>query len=193
MIKAIIFDCFGVIITDALQQVREEVRQYNPEGAKEIENIVRAANLGLMSPSEGSERVAMILGVTADAYRARIVQGEVKNHALLDYIFALKRSYKTAMLSNIPGPSLTKRFTVEELRSHFDVVVASGDIGYAKPEPEAYEITAERLGVRCDECVFIDDRELFCEGANSVGMRSIAYTDFAQFRASLNALLVAAV
>lgn len=38
------------------------------------------------------------------------------------------------MLSNIGSNSLHKRFSDEELEEHFDIVVASGDIGYAKPD-----------------------------------------------------------
>ena len=42
----------------------------------------------------------------------------------------------------------------------------------AKPELEAYEYVADKLGVRLDECVFTDDRELFCEAARACGMQA---------------------
>jgi HAD superfamily hydrolase (TIGR01509 family) len=84
---------------------------------------------------------------------------------------------------------LGRRFQLSELADLFDVVVASGDIGYAKPEAAAYEITADRLGVRLDECVFVDDREPYCEAARGVGMQAIVYRDFAQFQAELQAML----
>lgn len=189
MVRAIIFDCFGVLITDALQLVLQEVSQYNPEGAAEIHDIIRAANRGLISPDVSRERVATIIGVTTDEYRARISAGEVKDTQLLEYIKGLRPTYKTAILSNISGPSLRRRFTETELNNYFDVVVASGDIGYAKPEPEAYEITAERLGVRCDECIFIDDREIFVEAARATGMQALLYTNFEQFKAEIVGLL----
>jgi HAD superfamily hydrolase (TIGR01509 family) len=191
MIRAIIFDCFGVIITDALQAVREELAQINPEGAEAIKDIVAANNRGFMEPGESNERIATILGLSIGDFRRQIAEGEVRNDKLLAYILGLRGAYKTAMLSNIAGSSLARRFPDDELTSFFDVVVASSDIGFAKPEPEAYEITAERLGLRCEECVFIDDRELFCEGATSVGMHAVAYTNFAQLKRDLELLLAA--
>lgn len=191
MIKAIIFDCFGVIITDALQAIRQQLAQTNPDGAEVIKDIVAANNRGLIEPGEANERIATILGVSVTDFRGRVAAGEVRNEQLLDYILSLRGSYKTAMLSNIAGSSLVRRFPDGELMRYFDVVIASGDIGYAKPEPEAYETAAERLGLRCDECVFIDDRELFCEGATAVGMHSIVYTDFAQFQHDLVGMLEA--
>jgi hypothetical protein len=41
MIKAIIFDCFGVVLTDALQEIRSELEQHNPRGAAEVSDIWR--------------------------------------------------------------------------------------------------------------------------------------------------------
>ncbi|MGB4967167.1 MAG: HAD-IA family hydrolase [Candidatus Saccharimonadales bacterium] len=189
MIKAIIFDCFGVLVTDALEEIVQEIRQRNPAGADEIVALVRASNKGIMAPTESSKQIAALLGSEETEYRQKIKDGEVKNTALLEYVVSLRRSYKTAMLSNIGKGSLAKRFSEEELERYFDVVVASGDVGYAKPEARAYEIVAERLGVRFDECVFTDDREIFCEAARGVGMQAIVYRDFETFKTELTGAL----
>lgn len=189
MIRAIIFDCFGVLVTDALKAIRDELYASNPEGALEVDQLVRAANVGAISPDESSQRVAEILGTSVDVYRGKIRDGEARNEPLFDYILELRKTYKTAMLSNISAPSLHKRFTDEELQTYFDVVVTSGEIGFAKPSPEIYEITADRLGLRCDECIFTDDRELFTTAATSVGMYSILYTNFTQLQKELSRML----
>lgn len=75
------------------------------------------------------------------------------------------------------------------LERHFDAVAASGDIGYAKPEPEAYEIITERLGVRLDESVFIDDRQEYIDGALAVGMRALLFTSNKKLQQDLAPLL----
>ncbi len=185
MIRAIIFDCFGVLVTDALQQMWDELQARDAAGAVEVRELVRASNKGLILPSESNQQVAKIFGLEYEEYRQKIIAGEVKNQELLDYVVSLRADYKTAMLSNIGSGSLARRFTDEELSQYFDVVVASGEIGYAKPEPEAYEITADKLAVRFDECVFTDDREEFCEAARAVGMQAICYQNFTQFRTDL--------
>ena len=189
MIRAIVFDCFGVIITDVLQSIREDLAQTNPEGAEAIKDIIAANNRGIIEPGVTNERIATILGISSGDFRRQIAQGEARNDKLLTYILGLRATYKTGMLSNIAGSSLARRFPDDELKAYFDAVVASGDIGFAKPERQAYEIVADRLNMRCDECVFIDDRELFCEGATSVGMHAIVYTNFAQCKYDLETLL----
>jgi putative hydrolase of the HAD superfamily len=93
------------------------------------------------------------------------------------------------MLTNIGKGGLSTLFVYGFLDQFFDTVVASSDIGYAKPEARAFEITAEKLGVRLDECVFVDDRQPYIEGAAHVGMKTILYTDFESFSAQLNTIL----
>jgi putative hydrolase of the HAD superfamily len=189
MIQAIIFDCFGVVISDALEVLSAELRKKDPETARQVRDVVQASNRGMVAPAEASRQIAELLGFSYEQYRQHIADGELKNAELLAYIGELKAQYKIGMLSNIGMGGLARRFELGELERYFDVVVASGDIGYAKPEAEAYEITADRLGVRLDECVFTDDREGYCEAARGVGMQAILYKDLDQFRTDLETLL----
>lgn len=62
-------------------------------------------------------------------------------------------------------------------------------IGYAKPEAAAYEYAADAVGVQPEACVFVDDRELFCEAARSVGMQAVVYKTFEEFKRDLSAFL----
>lgn len=187
--KAIIFDCFGVLLVDNLQIMRQELGKKDPAAEQEVKDIIAQVNRGMIPPIEARPIVAKLFGLTTDEYVHKVTSGEGKNHELMNYIKELKKSYKIAMLSNIGAGSLLSRFMPSELNEHFDEVLASGDIGYAKPEPEAYEITAQRLNVRLDECIFTDDREIFCEGARAVGMQAIRYCDFKQFKSDLETLL----
>lgn len=182
MIRAVIFDCFGVIITDALQALCNELLTRDPAACERVKDLIKANNRGLITPQESNAQIASLLGMSVEEFRSRIDDGEAKDMLLLDFIAKLRGDYKTAMLSNVAGSSLRNRFTTDELERCFDAVVASGDIGYAKPEPEAYEITADRLGVRYDECLFVDDRDAFCEAARAVGMQAIHYVSFDRFK-----------
>lgn len=190
MIKAIIFDCFGVLIEDALGAMRDKIKDSEPEKYKEFVEILHAGHQGLMIPTEDNEQLAGLLGLSLAEYRRQIEEDEVKNMALLDYILQLRERYKTAILSNVSKGSLKMKFTDAELAKYFDAVVASGEVGYAKPEAQIYEIAADRLGVLLNECVFTDDNEDFCEAARGLGMQAIPYNSFEQFRRELELLLI---
>ena len=175
MTKAIIFDLFGVLVTDALAALVSELNTTQPDIAQQVVRIVAASNAGTIPHETSREMVAELLGLTVDEYARRVRDGEVRNWPLFDCILELRKTYKTALLSNAGTKSLEVRFAPGELDKYFDTVVVSAVIGYAKPEARAYEIVAEKLGMRLDECVMIDDRELYCEGARGVGMEAILY------------------
>lgn len=191
MIRAIIFDCFGVLLTDSLSSIVAALREDDPQKADRIIGLVNAASKGSIDPMTSRTAVAAELGLSLDAYKAAVRDGEVRNEALLSYIKELRKTYRTALLSNVIAGGLEDRFPHDELAQYFDVTIASGDVGFAKPEPAIYEIVAERLGVRLDECVMIDDREDYCLGAISTGMQAIQYTSFVQMKTELRRLSVA--
>lgn len=189
MIKAIIFDCFGVLVADSLKDLMDQMDAFNPKLVAELRKSLHANHRGKLSNDEVHTRLAAGLGFSDADYDEMLKKGEVKNQPLLDYIVTLRDGHKTALLSNIGIGSIEKRFTKEELTKYFDVVTLSGEVGFAKPEPEIYKITATKLGVRLDECVFTDDRETFCDGARAVGMKAILFDNFDQFAADLKSLL----
>ncbi len=190
MIKAIIFDCFGVLLGNAYKTHLMEVERDDPERAKEIRAINHASDMGILTREETAEHISALFGMDAEEFLAEQNQVEVPNRSLLEYIAELKKDYKVGLLSNISSRErLSIRFLDGELESHFDTVVASGDEGYVKPQPEIYEIAATRLGVSPAECVMIDDILEFCEGARQVGMQAIQFQTNHQCITDLNALL----
>ena len=185
MIKAIVFDCFGVLVTDALEAIVGELRATDPDTAAQIISTVAAANKGIISTEVSRTNISALLGLTKDEYVSKIRSGEVKNRELLDYILQLRAQYKVALLSNISSQGLEVRFNSVDQAKYFDTAVASSVIGYAKPEAKAYEITADRLGVRPSECVLVDDREEYCDGARRIGMPAILYMSVPQMKRDL--------
>ena len=189
MIKAIIFDCFGVIRVDATIIAYRKLGGDIDKDGVFIRDTVAQANAGLI-PSAASA-IAKRLGITEARWRETVSQSSVVDYEILDYIKELRKKYKTAILSNVAPDGLKIWFEPGFLEQYFDVAVASGDVGYAKPEPEAYEITADRLGVRLDECVMVDDKLELCEGASAVGMKGIMYKNLGQLKKDLESLLAA--
>ena len=85
--------------------------------------------------------------------------------------------YRTAILSNMPPEKLT--FMREaggfEWVNDFDAAFFSCDYRLVKPEPAFYRVCLERLGVRADECVFLDDSAVNTEGARALGIHAVLF------------------
>lgn len=189
-IKAIIFDCFGVLLGNTYKQHLADLEREDPKRAEELRAINRAGDLGVLSRQESAQYMSDLLGIEPEQIIAEQDAGEVRNEPLLQYIMTLRGRYKLAMLSNISGRErISPRFLPGQLDALFDTVVASGDEGYVKPDPEIYHIVADRLGVSPKECVMIDDIREFCDGAEAVGMRSIQFLSNSQCLADLSALI----
>lgn len=74
-----------------------------------------------------------------------------------------------------------------ELSRYLDWTFVSCKMGVRKPDPDAYRIPAQHLGVDPASCLFVDDRGRNCKGAVQVGMRAIKFQSASQLEADLRA------
>lgn len=84
--------------------------------------------------------------------------------------------YRTGIISNtIPGMEDRLRELdatqppERQLIPLFDVRIGSGDLGFAKPDPEIYLHAATSLGLEPQTCVFTDDVATYAEAAQASG------------------------
>ena len=176
MIKAVIFDCFGVLTTDGWKQIREEFFAHDEELMQHALDIDKAVNAGFMRYGEFIGEISKMTGLSSDDVTKRI-NGNVPNKLLFEYIRdTLKPKYKIGMLSNAAGNWLGELFEPWQEKL-FDAIVLSYEIGAVKPESAMYQAAASRLNVLADECLFIDDVELYCDAAERQDMKAIYHED----------------
>lgn len=193
MITAALFDFGGVILSspfDAFNAYEAEVG-LPPDTIRTINATNPDANAwarferGELDPdgfAEVFEREASVLGHAVDARR---VLDALKGHVRPEMVEALRRCgerLKTAMLTNnfrnpAGGSSHDPRGDLDEIFEMFDEVIESSVVGVRKPEPRFYQIACERLGVRPEECVFLDDLGVNLKPARAMGMTTIKVVD----------------
>lgn len=191
MIKALIFDYFGVVRPNG-HGLRSVYRQLGGDVEKDetfIADITTAANAGFID--DMYQQLADHLGVSLKVWLAAVSAVNNNDQDLLQYIKQLRsvRHVKTGLLSNASAGSLEVFFAPGEIERYFDAAMVSGDSGFFKPEAAFYRMMADQLGVEPEECVMVDDREEYCRGAEFVGMKSILYQNLNQFKTDLDALI----
>jgi putative hydrolase of the HAD superfamily len=93
--------------------------------------------------------------------------------AIINLVRNLKeRGIKTVVLSNTIEP-MERIFDFNNMYSDFDLAVLSHREGVAKPKPSIYKIVLERLGLKADECIFIDDVQNNLDSAKILGFEII--------------------
>ncbi len=96
------------------------------------------------------------------------------------------RGCRTSLLSNTEAPAM--EFFLELGYDMFDALTFSCAEGVFKPQREVYEVAARSLGVAPAQCVLLDDRLDFVEGARHAGMKGIVYEDLPQAEQELSKL-----
>ena len=107
------------------------------------------------------------------------------NRELAAYFAGLRPRFRTGILSNSFVGAREREQALYGFEQMCDVIVYSHEVGMSKPDPRIYALTCERLGLRPDEVVFLDDREVAVEGARAAGMHAIRFEDNAQAIAAI--------
>ena len=99
----------------------------------------------------------------------------------LDLLKALGTAGKQQILvTNADRDSLKIKFKETAIGPHFNQTISSHDYGYAKEQPEFWQILRSEIGFNPDRTLFIDDSEAVLHSAQHYGiqyLRSIAQPD----------------
>ncbi len=92
---------------------------------------------------------------------------------------------RTAILSNM-GDSVLESIKREfQWIENFDVLVWSYQLRLAKPDPEIYLYTLQKLGTRPDETLFLDDKQINIDAAHDLGIQAIQFSTVERLRHDL--------
>lgn len=183
-IKALIWDMEGVLmLTDendisltvakALNAPYEKVREiYFGDTNDKVD-------LGEITMDQFNEYVLDTLQISRDR---KYLLEEVFNEKayidedLLKQIVKMSKEYKIGLLSNYSNnlrPKIEKEWAIGSV---FDEIIISCEVGVVKPDPAIFNLMLDRLGVKADESVFIDDRIKNIDGAKKIGLHTIFFT-----------------
>ncbi|MDQ3093631.1 MAG: HAD-IA family hydrolase [bacterium] len=191
MIKAIIFDCFGVLTTDAWLPFKTEKFGSNPEKFEEAGRLNALCDSGRISYEQFTQMIGELSGIPGEQVK-KIISTNVPNTDLLDFIKVhLKPRFKLGLLSNAGANWLGELIGVENIKL-FDAINLSSETGLIKPSPEAYtKILSELQAEEPEEFLFIDDQERYCDAAKELGLKTIVHESNISTVEQINNLLAA--
>jgi HAD superfamily hydrolase (TIGR01509 family) len=96
---------------------------------------------------------------------------------------------RTGILTNGSSDAVLVGGPAHVLRSgHVYASVVSGRDGVGKPQPEAFALILERLGVAADDAWFVDDQPVLVEAGRACGLHGVVFDgDVAQLVGELRA------
>jgi HAD superfamily hydrolase (TIGR01549 family) len=176
MIKAIYFDCFGLFYPDPINKLQADTTLDKHVSAI-VEELDNMASKGDISIYEFIVQTSIILGWTQNEVTSYFLTGRDRNIDLVKLVGELRAKYRVGMLSNIGKDMIDGFFANDELEDMFDVCILSADVKLAKPDPKIFLLACERIGAEPNEVIMIDDTPEYLDGAQSIGMHTIHYTN----------------
>lgn len=179
MIKAVIFDFFGVI---GYQRFDLEHEDLDKDKFRQVNILIEKLDLGLITQDEYYIQYRKITG--------RSITSQLKNEAIdrssiiisekiINLIKVLKyNGYKLGLLSNVSQKLYKETILSTGIPDLFDVCVFSFEIHLTKPDPNIFSYIAAQLNEPEDNCLMIDDLQKNCIGAQAAKMSAIKFKSY---------------
>lgn len=109
---------------------------------------------------------------------------------VLDRALELRSKYQVGLLSNLTPEMRDNIREKHNLENFFDIQVYSCDsaVQAIKPDKKPYEVILEKIGLKAQECLFIDNSKKNIEAAENLGFQTILFLNPKQVLKELSIL-----
>ena len=183
-IKAVIFDMDGVIIDSEeyhRQTTRNTMKQFGVEmGQDEMAKFAGGGVLDMLKKVqkkyEFEADIAKVAVDKADYFMELIENQEIEIPGVRELITALKnKGYKVALATSNFRRVAEHILLKLNMNETFDRIVCAEDIENFKPHPQIFLLAAERMNLKPENCMVIEDSEKGVNAAKSAGMKCVAF------------------
>ena len=95
--------------------------------------------------------------------------------ALLSYL--KDNGYRVALATATGIERTEKYLKQQELYEFFDEIVCASMVEHGKPEPDIYVYAAEKIGLKPQECIALEDSQNGIKSASSAGCKTVMVPD----------------
>jgi beta-phosphoglucomutase len=187
MIKGVIFDLDGVIVsTDEYhyqgwqKMADEEGIFFNRQINERLRGVSRMESLEIIlekSQKEYTEEEKTKLATQKNNYYKEFLATKITPRDILPGVMSVlnelkKRGIKIAIGSSSKNsPSILKQIGLDNF---FDATADGNDIKKSKPDPEVFLVAAQRMKLKPEECLVVEDAEAGISAALAGGMKTLA-------------------
>ena len=190
--KAVIWDFGGVITSSPFEAFnkfeldnnlpKDIIRTINSENpddnawAKFERNDIDINEFDILFSKEADKKGFQISGKQV----VKLLSGDIRK-PMVDFLLSLKENYKLGCITNNIQNSKDEKVNhlnqASQVMKIFDHIIESSRVGLRKPDPKIYYMSCDALGVRPEECIYLDDLGINLKPARKIGMTTIKVID----------------
>ena len=110
----------------------------------------------------------------------KLLSGEIRKQ-MVDFLSLLKKDYKLGCITNNIQNSKNEKVNhlneAGQVMKIFDHIIESSKVGLRIPDPKIYYMSCDALGVKPEECIYLDDLGINLKPAREIGMTTIKVID----------------
>jgi beta-phosphoglucomutase len=91
-----------------------------------------------------------------------------------DLLIKLSKDYLIAIVSGASNRTIENCIRIMQIEDFVDFYVGYDEYSRPKPNPQCYQLAAERAGVQPEECIVFEDSEVGITAAKAAGMFCVA-------------------
>jgi epoxide hydrolase-like predicted phosphatase len=195
MIKAVLFDIGGVLFADPMRSLVRHIAEITGADYNTVKNAMWTKwgmyKENRVSADEfwqaGLDKIGASMDIDELKKKSCEMIKEIGN--VLSLVKKLKEEgYKLGIISNNTKEWFEyeiKEFKLDEI---FDSVALSCDAQVSKPNERLYKSCIEKINLKPEECVYIDDKDKNLKPAEKLGMRTIHFENEEQLKSELKSL-----
>ena len=184
MIKYIFFDMDGVLTTHTTGSYTT-AKFFADKWGVDFDELFQYTKPFDSDIDSGKLSLNDVWDMTAKKYGKEFKEEYIKESFLstpidskmLEIVEKLKENYKVGIITDNSIVRANTIFDKNNFREIFDTIIISGEVKSTKKNVEIFKIAAEKAGVECNECVFIDNNINNAKVADEAGFRGIHFDD----------------
>lgn len=193
MLKAVLFDCDGVIADSEhmhLALFQEVLKSRGIQVSKEqyMERYLAMDDRGCFQAvyrdngkTLTEDEMAKMIAEKTVLYKKKAAESLVILPGVVEFVMAVSQKYPLAMASGALRDEVMLMIDTAGIKHYFDAVVAAEDVKNGKPAPDAYLKALEELNKKYPgrnlqpaECLVVEDSKHGIVSAHKAGMKCVA-------------------
>lgn len=186
-IKTIFTDIGGVLLTDGwnrhARKKAAEMFHLNLDDFEERHHLTfDTYEEGKLTLEEYLRRIVFYQerSFTMEEFKEFMLAQSAPHKEMINLLINLKKRFRTkiAVISNEGRELSYYRINQFGLTSFVDFFVSSGFVGMRKPDTGIFQMALDMAQTKPEECVYIEDREMFVQVAAGLGINGIWHQDY---------------